>query len=274
MPMDLLRSPLDKQALRGLVLGPPSPWHRLDVVPETGSTNADLVARAMAGEDIDGAVLIAEHQTMGRGRNGRRWSAVPGAQLLFSVGVATEGVPTHVWGWLPLAAGVAVADTVSAVTGIDAGLKWPNDVMADGGKLAGILAEVVPTRTMIVVGIGLNVTLRLTEIPGTAVSSLLTLGVEVPPRDRLMQRLLSDLGGRIAEWRQVGAGCSKLVDDYRAKSATTGARVRATLPGGRQLVGRARDVDEQGRLVIDVDGETVAVSAGDVVHLRPNREFP
>ena len=98
MPMDPLREPLDTQSLRGLVLGPPSPWRRLDVVPETGSTNADLVSRAMAGEDIDGAVLFAEHHVSGRGRNGRKWSAIPGAQILFSVGVATHGVPTHVWG--------------------------------------------------------------------------------------------------------------------------------------------------------------------------------
>src|ERR1700716_3371300 len=99
MPMDRLRAPLDAQSLRGIVLGPPSPWRRLGGVPATGSTNADLVSRAMAGEDIHGAVLIAEHQIRGRGRNGRKWSAIPGAQILLSVGVATHGVPTHLWGW-------------------------------------------------------------------------------------------------------------------------------------------------------------------------------
>jgi len=147
------------QSLRDGVLGPPSPWRRLDVVTATASTNGDLVARAMAGEDVDGAVLIAEHQTAGRGRNGRGWSATPRAQILLSVGVAADAVPTHAWGWLPLAAGVAVADAVSAVTGVEAVLKWPNDVLAGGGKLAGILSEAVPTRMRIVVGIGVNVTL-------------------------------------------------------------------------------------------------------------------
>ena len=272
--MDPLRAPFDTQSLRGLVLGPPSPWRRLDVVSETGSTNADLVSRAMAGEDIDGAVLIAEHQTSGRGRNGREWSAIPGAQILFSVGVATHAVPTDVWGWLPLAAGVAVADAVSAVSGIDARLKWPNDVLADGGKLAGILAEAVPTRGRIVVGIGVNVTLRSAEVPDVGIASLLELGVEAPDRDRLMRRLLLELGGRIAEWRQISAGSSKLIVDYRARSATIGSRVCATLPGGRRIVGVARDVDDQGRLVVDAGGESVAISAGDVVHLRPDDGSP
>jgi len=268
--MEPLRAPLDTQALRSLVLGPGSPWCRLDVVAETGSTNADLVSRAMAGEEIDGAVLIAEHQTGGRGRNGRSWSAVRGAQILFSVGVAAHTVSPDVWGWLPLAAGVAVADAVATVSGIDARLKWPNDVIVDSGKLAGILAEAVPTRARIVLGIGVNVTLRSAEVPNVGLASLLELGVQAPDRDRLLQRLLLDLGGRIAEWRQTGTVSSKLTADYRARSATIGSQVYATLPGGRRIVGLARDVDDQGRLVIDVDGQPTAISAGDVVHLRPN----
>jgi len=272
--MNPLRAPLDKQSLRGHVLGPRSPWRRLDVVPETGSTNADLVSRAMAGEDIDGAVLIAEHQTMGRGRNGREWSAIPGAQILMSVGVTTHGVPADVWGWLPLATGVAVADAVSATSGVDARLKWPNDVLAGGGKLAGILAEAVPTRDRIVVGIGLNVSLRSVEMPDVGIASLLELGVAAPDRNGLVQQLLLDLGGRIAEWRQISAGSTKLIVDYRARSATIGSRVSATLPGGGRVVGVARDVDDQGRLVIDADGQPVAISAGDVVHLRPDGRSP
>jgi BirA family biotin operon repressor/biotin-[acetyl-CoA-carboxylase] ligase len=271
MPVDPLRAPLDAQSLRARILKPPSPWRRLDVVAETGSTNADLVARAMAGEEIDGAVLIAEHQTGGRGRNGRQWSAFPGAQILLSVGVATHAVPTDVWGWLPLAAGVAVADAVSAATGIDARLKWPNDVLAGGGKLAGILAEAVPTRACIVLGIGINVTLHSAEVPGVEIASLSELGVQAPDRDRLLQRLLLDLSARIAEWRQTDAVSSKLIADYRACSATIGSQVCATLPGERRIVGLACDVDYQGRLVIEVNGQPTAISAGDVVHLRPNR---
>ena len=116
-------------------------------------------------------------------------------------------------------------------------LKWPNDVLADGGKLAGILAEAVPTRGRIVVGIGVNVTLRSAEVPDVGIASLLELGVEAPDRDRLMRRLLLELGRRIAEWRQTSAGSSKLIVDYRARSATIGSRVCAMLPGGRRIVG-------------------------------------
>lgn len=271
--MDDFRAPLNAQSLRDAVLDPQSPWRRLDVVTATASTNGDLVARAMAGEDIDGTVLIAEHQTAGRGRNGREWTAAPRAQILLSVGVAADNVPTHAWGWLPLAAGVAVADAVSAVTGVQAELKWPNDVLAGGGKLAGILSEAVTTRTTIVVGIGLNVTLRSAEVPGVDMTSLVELGIEEPDRDRLVRHLLLELGLRIADWRQPGSPSPKLIADYRSRSATIGSRVRATLPGGGQLVGQAQDIDEQGRLLIDEDGKTVAVSAGDVVHLRPNEEF-
>jgi BirA family biotin operon repressor/biotin-[acetyl-CoA-carboxylase] ligase len=274
MPTDSSRAPLNVDALRDGVLVPESPWRRLDVVTTTGSTNGDLAARALAGEDIDGAVLIAETQTAGRGRNGREWSAAPGAQILVSVGVAADAVPTHAWGWLPLAAGVAVADAVSVVTGVEATLKWPNDVLAGGGKLAGILSEAVTTKTRIVVGIGLNVTLRSAEVPGVEIASLLELGVEEPDRDRLLRQLLLELGTRVIDWQRAGSASPTLIADYRARSATIGSRVRASLPGGGQLVGQAQDIDQQGRLLIDVGGDTVELSAGDVVHLRPTDEFP
>ena len=104
------------------------PW-RIDVVEETGSTNADLLARAAAGEDIDGAVLIAESQTAGRGRHGRTWSTPPGSQIALSAGVGVGAVPSEAWGWLPLLTGVAVVDAVAEIAGVTAGLKWPNDVL-------------------------------------------------------------------------------------------------------------------------------------------------
>src|SRR5690349_14555446 len=130
-------SPIDALALRD---GLAPPWRQLDVVERTKSTNADLLARAAGGEDIAGAVLIAEHQTAGRGRNGRVWTS-PGAQLTMSVGVDGGGVPPDGWGWLPLATGVAVVAAV-APYGVAAGLKWPNDVLVGDRKLAGILTEV------------------------------------------------------------------------------------------------------------------------------------
>src|SRR5947208_9842948 len=94
---------------------------RIDVVTETGSTNADLLARAAAGEDIDGAVLIAESQTSGRGRNGRSWSTPPRSQVALSVGGGVGDVAGEAWGWLPLLTGVAAVDAVAEVTGLQAG---------------------------------------------------------------------------------------------------------------------------------------------------------
>jgi BirA family biotin operon repressor/biotin-[acetyl-CoA-carboxylase] ligase len=143
MTADRTRSPLDDAALRAAALDSAG-WRKLDVVAETGSTNADLIARVAAGEDVAWAVLIAENQTAGRGRNGRSWSAVPRAQITMSVGVPVDGLPAAGWGWVPLITGLAVVDAVAEVTGIKVGLKWPNDVLAvhDGRKLAGILAEV------------------------------------------------------------------------------------------------------------------------------------
>ena len=267
MATDDVPPPLDATSLRDGLAGPGLPWRRLDVVERTGSTNADLLARAAAGEDVAGAVLIAEQQTGGRGRNGRVWSS-PGAQLTMSVAIAVGDVPADAWGWLPLATGVAVVDAVAAVAAVRSGLKWPNDVLADGRKLAGILTEVAPAQRFIVVGIGLNVTLRIDEVPDADATSLRALGVERPGRDQLVRAILQELSRRFDSWRTANGADAELLADYRARSVTIGSDVRAILPGGREVLGLARSIDEQGRLHIETDAGTVAVSAGDVVHLR------
>ena len=271
-----LATPLDAAALRTELIGTGLGWRRLDVVDETGSTNADLLARAEAGDDIAGAVLIAEHQTAGRGRHGRSWSASPRAQITMSVGVSVVDVPTEGWGWLSLATGVAVVDALAPLLdgiGVTAGLKWPNDVLAGPpdarGKLAGILAEV--TRPVVVIGLGLNVTQAPEEVDGPLAhppTSLLDLGVANPDRNQLVGALLRELGGRFVGWRAARGADWQLAADYRARSLTVGARVRAQLPGGKEVVGTASGIDDQGRLCLETGTETVVVSAGDVIHLR------
>jgi BirA family biotin operon repressor/biotin-[acetyl-CoA-carboxylase] ligase len=259
-------APLDGGALREQLT---APWRRLDVVAETGSTNADLLTRAASGEDIDGVVLIAEHQTAGRGRHERGWVSGPGAQVAMSVGVAARNVPTDAWGWLTLAAGVAVVDAVVAESGVAAGLKWPNDVLVGDKKLAGILSEVAAPAGQIVVGIGLNVVPPSEEL-GESATSLTDLGVVAPDRDRLVLRLLSELGRRIGTWRAARGTDEQLTKDYHDRSFTIGSRVKVMLPGGQQIVGVATSIDDRGRLCLEAaGGESVAVSAGDVVHLRP-----
>ncbi|BBZ49217.1 biotin--[acetyl-CoA-carboxylase] ligase [Mycobacterium heidelbergense] len=266
---DQLRTPLDAAALRAELIGTGLGWRQLDVVEGTASTNADLLARAAAGHDIAGAVLIAEHQTAGRGRHGRGWSASPRAQITMSVGVSVVDVPAAGWGWLSLATGVAVVDAVAPLldaVGVHAGLKWPNDVLASGGKLAGILAEVA--KPVVVIGVGLNVTQAPEEVDGAGATSLFDLGVAAPDRGRLVRAVLRELGGRIVAWRAARGADWRLAADYRARSLTIGALVRAQLPGGRELVGTASGVDDQGRLCLETGAESVVVSAGDVVHLR------
>jgi BirA family biotin operon repressor/biotin-[acetyl-CoA-carboxylase] ligase len=261
---------LDEAALREGLVGTGGPWRELDVVAETGSTNADLIARVEGGADIDGSVLLAEYQNAGRGRHGRQWSAPPRAQIALSVGVAAAAVPRSGWGWLPLATGVAVADALTAVCGVAPGLKWPNDVLVAGGKLAGILAEVAAPAPVIVLGLGLNVTMTAEEAPDPAATSLLMLGSSVTDRNTLARKILGELAARIDAWRSAGGADAALVADYQRYSLTLGSRVRAILPGDREVVGIAHAVDETGRLCVDTGGQTVAISAGDITHLRPS----
>ncbi|MCH9700483.1 MAG: biotin--[acetyl-CoA-carboxylase] ligase [Actinomycetia bacterium] len=250
------RSPLDLAVLAAL------PGWRVDVVEETGSTNADLIARSAAGEDIAGAVLLAEYQSAGRGRHGRSWSAPPRSQISMSVGVATAGVAPERWGWLPLLTGLAVAHTVRRL-GVGASLKWPNDVLVGDGKLAGILAEV--SAPVIVVGLGLNVSLTADELPDPRAVSLLMLGHGVD-RTALTVSLLGALRDRLDRWR--AGDLAGLAADYRSVSSTIDTRVRAILPGGSEIVGTATGIDHSGRLLIDEAGTMATVSAGDITHLR------
>jgi BirA family transcriptional regulator, biotin operon repressor / biotin---[acetyl-CoA-carboxylase] ligase len=270
---DPLRQPLDQAALRAELIGTGLGWRRLDVVEQTGSTNADLLDRAASGADVAGAVLIAEHQTAGRGRHGRGWSASPRAQVTMSFGVSVVDVPTAGWGWLSLLTGVAIVDTVAPLleaSGVRTGLKWPNDVLAgppgSQGKLAGILAEVA--KPVVVIGLGLNVTQAPEEVDGPGATSLLDLGVAAPDRDQLVRNLLRELGGRVVAWRAARGADWQLASDYRARSLTIGAQVRAHLPGGKEVVGTASAIDDHGRLCIETGEQTTVVSAGDVVHLR------
>jgi BirA family transcriptional regulator, biotin operon repressor / biotin---[acetyl-CoA-carboxylase] ligase len=261
-----IRTALDVNALRAELA---TPWHQLDVVSETGSTNADLLARAGAGMRIAGTVLVADYQNSGRGRHGRSWSAPPRSQIAMSVGVSTAGVPSDSWGWLPLLTGVAVVEALATTCQVSAGLKWPNDVLVGTGKLAGILAEVAAPTSEIVVGLGLNVSLSAEEAPDPRATSLTMLGATTVDRTVLVAGILAALGGRIAQWRESGGADDALVRDYRNHSLTVGSEVRATLPGDRTIVGTASAIDTFGRLIIDDGTTTVAVAAGDITHLRP-----
>ena len=265
------RAPLSAAALRGALSGRGARWQDVRVVTETGSTNTDLLADARNGAP-EGVVLAAESQTAGRGRLGRRWASPPRAALTFSVLLLPRGVPPGSKGWVPLLAGVAVASALRSAAGVDARLKWPNDVLVHGAKVAGILAE--QSGDAIVVGTGINVSTRADELPAAGATSLALAGAVCTDRQYLLACVLAELEHWYLAWAgavarpEPGGPDGGLRAEYLRLSATVGGRVRVSLPGGQVLTGTASGVDEAGRLVIAAPPGLVPVSAGDVVHLR------
>ncbi|MET4924949.1 biotin--[acetyl-CoA-carboxylase] ligase [Streptomyces sp. PSRA5] len=278
---DLERPPLNALALRRGLIVPGRLWTSLDVVTATGSTNSDLAARADSLPE--GAVLVAEEQTRGRGRLDRAWSAPARSGLFLSVLLRPgPGVPVARWGWLPLLTGVAVATAVARAAGVDTALKWPNDLLVTVGgkegdeagkeerKAGGILAERAGADA-VVVGIGLNVSLTEPELPVPGAGSLALANAVSVDRDPLLRAVLRGLERWYGAWRDAAGdpAASGLQEAYVAGCATLGRPVRAELPGERQLVGDAVAIDGDGRLVIATEGGgREAVGAGDVVHLR------
>ncbi len=268
VPITSGRPPLREAALRRALVVPHGPYAALDVVDEVGSTNAELAAAARHGAD-DRTVLIAEHQTAGRGRGDRCWQAMARSGLALSVllrpaAVSPAAVPLAQWGWLPLLAGVALCEVVEAT------LKWPNDLLLGPRqvKAAGILAEVGGGG--VVLGIGLNVSLRVDELPVPEATSLVIEGAACTDREVLVKALLRRLDEKARRWSCHGGdtGASGLREAYRARCSTLGQQVRVQLAGHGSLLGTAVDVDGEGRLVLDARGARRAVSAGDVIHLR------
>jgi len=267
-----VRAALSETALRGALILPGSLWRDVRVVTQTGSTNADLLAEAGNGAP-HGIVLVAESQTAGRGRMGRRWASPPRAALTFSVLLRPGDMPPASRGWVPLLAGVAVAGAIRAETGLDARLKWPNDVLVRGAKVAGILAE--QSGDAIVVGTGINVSTSQHEMPAPGATSLVLAGAAGLDRERLLARVLAGLERWYLAWTGPAPGAARgdasacgLRPEYLRLSGTIGRVVRVSLPGGQLLTGTAQDVDETGRLVVAAASGLVPVSAGDVIHLR------
>ena len=249
---DLDRPPLNAVALRRALVrsgGHDGLWTEVEVVQNTGSTNSDLVALATAGKAEEGAVLVAEEQNAGRGRLDRQWTAPARSGLFFSVLLKPAEVPVERWGWLPLLTGVAVATGLSRAAGVDTALKWPNDLLVtvDGAerKTGGILAERAGPDG-VVVGIGINVTLRQDELPVPTAGSLALAGAATTDRDTILRAVLRSLEQWYGKWRSAGgdpAGVRppgdlcRRVRDPRAGGAGRAAR-RAV--GQRRGGGRGR----------------------------------
>jgi BirA family biotin operon repressor/biotin-[acetyl-CoA-carboxylase] ligase len=251
--------------------GPGAMFADVRWVPETGSTNADAMALLRDGAP-EGVVLVADHQTAGRGRRGRSWEAPAGAGLLVSILLRP---PEAVVDACTMAVAVAAAAAIEEVAGFAPLLKWPNDLVwpGDGSvedrKLAGILAE-ADRPAGVVVGIGVNVTWPTDlppELADIAVAINQVTGREVD-RVALLVAMLRHLAGWYAPLVATQEA-APLRQAWRAASATLGRQVRVEL-GQEQLEGTAVDVTEEGHLVVETpDGSRREISAGDVVHLRP-----
>jgi BirA family transcriptional regulator, biotin operon repressor / biotin---[acetyl-CoA-carboxylase] ligase len=248
------RPPLDPTRL------PPG----VEVVEEADSTNSLVTKRAREGA-AHGLVVVAEHQTSGRGRLDRSWEVPPRAALTFSMLVRPD-LPAESWPWLPLLTGYAVhAALVDRVP--ELGLKWPNDVLVDDKKLAGILVERVdtPTGPAAVLGIGINVLQEQSDLPIPEATSLLLQVEGRPDRTEVLDAVLGSLKGLLPLLEDTEA----LRRAYAGECVTLGRTVRVDVPAGEPISGRAVDIDPGGRLVVATESGEVAVGAGDVIHVRP-----
>ena len=268
---DLRRPPLDPVALSTALTRPGSLWRQVDVVAACPSTNAELAAQARAGAPA-GAVLVADHQTAGRGRLDRTWVTPAGSALTFSVLLAPDRVPTARWPWLPLLVGIAVAEGVRRVTEVDCTLKWPNDVLVGDRKLAGILVERVERDrgAVAVVGVGLNVSLSEAELPVATATSLAVEGAATTDRTVVLREVLRSLEALFVQWQADGGDPRLgLVESYVRRCSTLGRQVRVELPSGEHLQGTASGIDTDGRLEVHTADGRRMLGAGDVVHVRP-----
>jgi BirA family transcriptional regulator, biotin operon repressor / biotin---[acetyl-CoA-carboxylase] ligase len=233
------------------------------LVPETGSTNADLLAEV--AQLNCPTLLIAEAQTAGKGRAGRTWHSTPGASLTFSL-AWKFGVPAHALLGLPLAVGVAVAEALSQF-GIDVKLKWPNDILCEDGKLGGILIETATAGEHVwaIIGIGINMLAPegLAQQIGQPVAAAPVLRQQ---RARALATLLNCLADALLLFEQ--RGFTAFQQRWNALHAFDQRLVTVIERGAVLHEGRARGVDASGRLLLATPQGQVAVLAGDI-SLRP-----
>ncbi|MDR3107507.1 MAG: biotin--[acetyl-CoA-carboxylase] ligase [Bifidobacteriaceae bacterium] len=264
-----MRPPLDLTRL-GEALVAQGPYERVDVVDQIDSTNAELLRQAAAADTGPErpVALLAEHQTQGRGRHHpgeprpRPWLAPPRTSVIASVLVRTPSIAALNRSLLGLAFGLAVVEALDLAVGGRPGLKWPNDVVLDGRKLAGLLASVTP-RGDVVIGIGLNVHQSEDELPDRRAGSLATLGLPQADRTGMAIAVLSSAATWYDRWAR---GDRRLLDRIASRMVTLGQTVRIEQPGGRVVAGQAGGLAADGGLRLrQADGSEQAVNAGEVL---------
>ncbi|MEV8218886.1 biotin--[acetyl-CoA-carboxylase] ligase [Microbacterium sp. NPDC077391] len=238
----------------------------LIVLDSCGSTNVEMRERLTRERLGHLAALVTDAQTEGRGRLDRTWTTPPGSALAVSVLLRDLPADADAWGWLALAAGVAMTDAVAAqLPAHDVGFKWPNDVLVDGRKICGILAEVTPDG--VIVGSGVNTVMTTAELPVPTATSFAALGAAADI-DLLLSGYLEALRGLVAGLARDGARASGLHDEAERRCLSLGRDVEVTMPHGETLRGRAVRLQDDGCLVVDAAGVERAVASGDVVHAR------
>ena len=248
-----------------------------EFVPETGSTNADLIANSTNTDDF--SVLVAGFQSAGRGRAGRDWVAPAGSSLFVSVLLKPAGVPASNFSWLPLLGGLAMTKTVAELLpDANVGLKWPNDVLVGEKKISGVLSELIGDMSGVVVGAGLNIRQEQNELPIENATSLQIEGARSLALDDVLASYLENLRGLYETWlaaegNPVSSGLrTQVIDACLTLDRGGNNRVRAILPGEAEMLGAAVGIDDTGRLIVlpDDQKDVIAVAAGDIVHLRHN----
>ncbi len=241
-------------------------WHDTLVLDEVGSTNEELLA-----DPRPWRVLIADHQTAGRGRLDRTWEAPAGVGIALSAVLPLPDDPSR-WGWVPLLVGRAVAQAVRSATRVKVGLKWPNDLLACEGpgkpwrKVAGILCSATGgEHPVVVAGIGLNVHQTRDQLPVDHATSLRLCGADAS-REDLVLAILEEFADIERVWDE-----PVLDDAYRADCVTLGQEVRIELSEGEAEGGTAVDIDSMGRIVLQTSRGRVPHAVGDVVHVRADQ---
>ncbi len=251
------------------------------VLESTPSTNAVLADRARDEVLPSFTTVVSTDQTAGRGRLGRTWVAPAGSALAVSVLVvpvtASGPLALDRFGWLPITAGLAMTDVVAdALPEASTGFKWPNDVLVNGRKVCGVLAELLPDRGGVVIGAGVNLGMTAEQLPVETATSLAVEGAEGFTADTVLAGYLARLRGLVDAYLAADGdgGASGLAARARSCCITLGRAVRVELPDGAVIEGTATALDTDGRLVVRVAGapdggvHDVTVAAGDVTHAR------